>query len=43
MAQLQVDGTKSGVDENGLLIAVPYLEEGGIRSAESVSLVPPLT
>ncbi|KAF5343905.1 hypothetical protein D9758_012130 [Tetrapyrgos nigripes] len=36
MAQLQVDATKSGVDEKGLMIPVPYLDQGGIRSAESI-------
>lgn len=36
MAQLNVDTAKGGVDSETLLIPVPYLERGGVRSAETV-------
>ncbi|KAK0502526.1 SNF2 family N-terminal domain-containing protein [Armillaria luteobubalina] len=34
MAQLDVDATKHGIDDNTLTIYLPYLEEGGIRSRD---------
>ncbi|PBK60985.1 hypothetical protein ARMSODRAFT_676532 [Armillaria solidipes] len=36
MAQLDVDATKHGIDEDTLTIPLPYLEEGGIRSRDIV-------
>ncbi|KAG7442066.1 uncharacterized protein BT62DRAFT_982607 [Guyanagaster necrorhizus] len=36
MAQLDVDATKHGIDEDTLTIPLPYLEEGGIRSRDTV-------
>ncbi len=36
MAQLDVDATKHGIDEDTLRIPLPYLEEGGIRSRDIV-------
>ncbi|KAL0068237.1 hypothetical protein AAF712_004622 [Marasmius tenuissimus] len=36
MQQLVKDATSTGVNEEELIIPVPYLEQGGIRSAESV-------
>ncbi|KAF9261015.1 hypothetical protein L218DRAFT_981084 [Marasmius fiardii PR-910] len=36
MDQLALDATGNGVKEQELLIPVPFLEEGGIRSAETV-------
>ncbi|KAK1231675.1 hypothetical protein PQX77_005198 [Marasmius sp. AFHP31] len=36
MQQLVKDATSTGVDEEELTIPVPYLEQGGIRSAESI-------
>ncbi|KAK0474036.1 hypothetical protein EDD18DRAFT_1368272 [Armillaria luteobubalina] len=36
MAQLDVDATKHGIDDNTLTIHLPYLEEGGIRSRDIV-------